>query len=173
MTMTDKLYSTLGPAARVVAVVSALARRDDPETTRLMDTAPMATYRAHDLEFRRLLNCTERMALHAALFIEPEVMRYVAHLGVLVHLTSGEGCDPDEFDRMTALIEDVGASIKAYWTAYADTCARIGVDPDELLRGVGAELSDHARILTRKAVAPDAELLASATDLMRQLSGRD
>ena len=173
MTVTDKLYSSLGPAQRVVAVVSAMARRDDPETTRLMDTAPMASYKAHDLEFWRLLHCAERMALHTALFIEPEVIRYVAHLGMLVHLTSGDGCDPGEFDRLTERVAEISASIKAYWLAYTATCADVGIDPDELLRGVGAELSDHARILTRKDVEPDPELLASATALMQQLSGRD
>ncbi|MBW4046998.1 MAG: hypothetical protein HIU89_03430 [Proteobacteria bacterium] len=172
MTMTDKLYSTLGPASRVVAVVSALARRDDSETARLMDTAPMATYRAHDLEFWRLMHCTERMALRTALLLEPEVIRYVAHLDMLDHLTSGDGCNPDEFDRLTECIAEISASIKAYWMAYADTCGSIGLDPDELLRGVGVDLSPHARILTRKEIAPDAELLASATDLMRQLAGR-
>ncbi|MDE2174817.1 MAG: hypothetical protein KGJ54_05985 [Betaproteobacteria bacterium] len=172
MTVTDKLYSTLGPAARVVAVVSAMARRDDPETTRLMQTAPLATYRAHDLEFWRLLHCAERMALHAALLIEPEVIRYVAHLGILVHMTSGDECGPEEFDRLTESIAEISASIRAYWLAYSDACADIGIDPDELLRGVGAELSDHARVLIAKDVEPDPELLASATDLMRQLAGR-
>ena len=172
MTVTDKMYSALAPAARVVAVVSALARRDDAETTRLMDTAPLATYRAHDLEFWRLLHCAERMALHTALFIEPEVIRYVAHLGMLVHLTSGEGCDPEAFDRLTERIAEISASIRAYWLAYSTTCAGISIDPDELLRGVGAELSDHARVLTAKDVEPDAELLESASALMRQLSGR-
>jgi hypothetical protein len=170
--MNDKAYSALGPAARVVAVVSAMARRDDPETTRLMQTAPLATYKAHDLEFWRLLHCAERMALHTALLIEPEVIRYVAHLGTLVHMTSGEGCDPEEFDRKYRAITEISASIKAYWLAYATTCASIGIDPDELLRGVGAELSDHARVLTAKDVEPDPELLASATALMRQLAGR-
>ena len=172
MTVTDKMYSALAPAGRVVAVVSAMARRDDAETTRLMNTAPLATYKAHDLEFWRLLHGAERMALHTALFIEPEVIRYVAHLGVLAHMTSGDGCDPEAFDRLTERVAEISASIKAYWLAYSTTCASIGIDPDELLRGVGAELSDHARILTRKEVEPDAELLASATDLMRQLSGR-
>ena len=170
--MTDKMYSTLGPAGRVVAVVSAMARRDDPETTRLLGTAPLATYKAHDLEFWRLLHGAERMALHTALFIEPEVIRYVAHLGMLVHMTSGDGCDPEAFDRLTERIAEISASIKAYWLAYSTTCASIGIDPDELLRGVGAELSDHARVLTAKDVEPDPELLASATSLMRQLSGR-
>lgn len=172
MTVTDKMYSSLGPAARVVAVVSAMARRDDPETTRLMDTAPMATYKAHDLEFWRLLHGAERMALHTALFIEPEVIRYVAHLGMLVHLTSGDGCAPEEFDSLAERISEISASIKAYWLAYSTTCADIGLDPDELLRGVGAELSGQARILTSKEVEPDAELLASASALLRQLSGR-
>ncbi len=172
MTVTDKMYSALAPDARVVAVIAAMARRDDAETTRLMDTAPLATYRAHDLEFWRLLHCTERMALHAALFIEPEVMRYVAHLGILVHLTSGDDCDPDKFDRVVEGIDEISAAVRAYWLTFTDTCAGISIDPDELLRGVGAELSDHARILTRKDVEPDAELLASASALMRQLSGR-
>jgi len=172
VTVTDKLYSALGPAARVVAVVSAMARRDDPETTRLMQTAPLATYKAHDLEFWRLLHCAERMALHTALLIEPEVIRYVAHLGILVHMASGEGCDPDEFDRLTERLTEISASIKAYWLAYSDACASIGIDPDELLRGVGVELSSHARVLTAKDTEPDPELLASATTLMRQLAGR-
>ena len=172
MTVTDKLYSALGPAARVVAVVSAMARRDDPETTRLMQTAPLATYKAHDLEFWRLLHCAERMALHTALLIEPEVIRYVAHLGILVHMASGEGCDPDEFDRLTERLTEISASIKAYWLAYSDACASIGIDPDELLRGVGVELSSHARVLTAKDAEPDPALLASANDLMRQLAGR-
>ena len=171
MTVTDKLYSTLAPAARVGAVVAAMSRRDDPETTRLMDTAPMATYKAHDLEFWRLLHCAERMALHTALLIEPEVIRYVAHLGMFVHLTNGDQCDPDEFDRLAERLAEISAIIKAYWIAYAETCASIGIDPDELLRGVGAELSSHARVLTAKDVEPDPELLASATDLMRQLAG--
>jgi hypothetical protein len=171
-TLNDKLYSVLTPHQRVVAMFAALARRDDAEATRLGDTAPVYSYRAHDLEFRRLLNCAERMALHAVLFVETEVVRYVAHLGMLVHMTSGDGCDPDEFDRLTERIEEIRASIRAYWLAYADTCASIGLDPDELLRGVGAELSSHARVLTRKDVEPDAELLASASDLMRQLAGR-
>ena len=172
MTVTDKLYSTLGPAARVVAVVSAMARRDDPETTRLMQTAPLATYKAHDLEFWRLLHGAERLALHTALLIEPEVIRYVAHLGILVHMASGEGCDPDEFDRLTERLTEISASIKAYWLAYSDACASIGIDPDELLRGVGVELSSHARVLTAKDAEPDPELLASSTALMRQLAGR-
>jgi hypothetical protein len=172
VTVTDKLYSALGPAARVAAVVAAMARRDDPETTRLMQTAPLATYKAHDLEFWQMLHCAERLALHAALLIEPEVVRYVVHLGTLVHLTSGEGCDPEAFERMTEGIKEITASIKAYWLAYTETCADIGIDPDELLRGVGAELSSNARLLTAKDVEPDPELLASATDLMRQLSGR-
>jgi aspartokinase len=172
MTVTDKLYSTLGPAQRVVAVVSAMARRDDPETTRLMQTAPLATYRAHDLEFWRLLHCAERMALHAALLIEPEVIRYVAHLGILVHMTSGDECGPEVFDRLTESIAEISASIRAYWLAYSETCASIGIDPDELLRGVGVELSSHARVLTAKDTEPDPELLASATTLMRQLAGR-
>lgn len=172
MTVTDKLYSALGPAARVVAVVSAMARRDNPETTRLMDTAPLATYRAHDLEFWRLLHSAERMALHTALFIEPEVIRYVAHLGTLVHMTSGEGCDPEAFDRLTERLKEISASVRAYWLAYSTTCASIGIDPDELLRGVGVELSSHARVLATKDTEPDPALLASASDLMRQLSGR-
>ena len=170
--LTDKLYSALTPSQRVAAMIAALGRRDEAEAERLGDTAPVHTYRAHDLEFRRLLNCAERMALHAALLIEPEVIRYVAHLGMLVHLTSGDGCDPDEFDRLAERIEEIATSIKAYWIAYADTCASIGIDPDELLRGVGAELSDHARILTRKEVEPDPELLESARTLMHQLAGR-
>jgi hypothetical protein len=172
MTVTDKMYSALASDARVVATIAAMARRDDAETTRLLDTAPLATYRAHDLEFWRLLHCAERMALHAALFIEPETVRYVAHLGMLVHMTSGDGCDSEAFETLAERIAEISASIRAYWLAYTTTCAGIGLDPDELLRGVGAELSDHARILTRKEVEPDAELLASATDLMRQLSGR-
>ncbi|WP_156030154.1 hypothetical protein [Thiomonas sp. FB-Cd] len=169
--LTDKMYSTLTPQQRVVAMIAALGRRDEAEADRLGDTAPVHTYRAHDLEFRRLLNCAERMALHAALLIEPEVIRYVAHLGLLVHMTTGDECDPDEFDRLTERIEEVAASIKAYWIAYADACASIGLDPDELLRGVGAELSSHARVLTAKDVEPDPELLTSASDLMRQLAG--
>ena len=170
--LTDKLYSALTPSQRVAAMVAALARRDDAEAERLGDTAPVHTYRAHDLEFRRLLNCAERMALHAALLIEPEVIRYVAHLGMLVHLTSGDGCDPDEFDRLAERIAEITAAVRSYWIAYADACASIGIDPDELLRGVGAELSEHSRVLTRKEVEPDPELFASATDLMRQLAGR-
>jgi len=172
VTVTDKLYSTLAPAARVVAVVSALARRDDPETTRLMQTAPLATYKAHDLEFWRLLHGAERMALHTARLIEQEVTVYVARLGMQVHAAGGDECDPEAFDRMTESIKELSASIKAYWLAYADTCAGIGLDPDELLRGVGAELSSHARLLTGKDAEPDPELLASASDLMRQLAGR-
>ncbi len=111
------------------------------------------------------------MALHAALLIEPEVIRYVAHLGMLVHMTSGDGCNPDAFERVVERIAEISASIKAYWMAYADTCASIGLDPDELMRGVGAELSPHARVLTAKDVEPDTELLARATELMRQLAG--
>ncbi len=171
-TINDRLYSTLTPQQRVVAMFAALARRDEAECTRLGDTAPVYSYRAHDLEFRRLLNCTERMALHTALLIEPEVIRYVAHLGMLVHLTSGDDCDPEQAEQIIARIEEISASIKSYWLAYSDTCAGIGIDPDELLRGVGAELSDHARILTRKDAEPNAELLASASNLMRQLAGR-
>nr|WP_288121121.1 hypothetical protein [Thiomonas sp.] len=171
-TIDDRLYSTLTPPQRVAAMVATLARRDDAEAQRLGDTAPVYAYRAHDLEFRRLLSCAERMALHAALLIEPEVIRYVAHLGVLVHMTSGEDCDPDEFDRLAERIAEIKAAVRAYWLAYADACAEIGIDPDELLRGVGADLSDHARILTRKEVEPDPELLESATELMRQLAGR-
>ena len=172
MTVTDKLYSALAPAARVVAVVSAMARRDDPETTRLMQTAPLATYKAHDLEFWRLLHCAERMALHTALLIEPETMRYTAALGALIHCASSDNeFTPDEAETLLQTIARIGASIRGYWLAFTTTCAGIGLDPDELLRGVGAELSDHARTLTRKEVEPDAELLASAADLMRQLSG--
>ena len=171
MTVTDKLYSTLAPAARVVAVASALARRDDAEASRLIDTAPLATYKAPDLEFWRLMHCAERMALHTALLIEPEVIRYVAHLGTLLHLTSGDDCDRDSFERMIERIAEINATVKAYWMAYAATCASIGLDPDELLRGVGAELSPHARVLTAKNVEADPELLASATELMRQLAG--
>lgn len=171
-TINDRMYETLTPQQRVVAMIAALARRDDAEADRLGDTAPVHTYRAHDLEFRRLLSCAERMALHAALLIEPEVIRYAAHLGMLVHLTSDDECDPDEFDRLTARIEEVSGCIRAYWLAYAAACADIGIDPDDLLRGVGAGLSGHARILTRKEVEPDPELLESATELMRQLAGR-
>ena len=174
MTVTDKMYSALASDARVVAVIAAMARRDDAETTRLMDTAPLASYRAHDLEFWRLLHCAERMALHTALLIEPETMRYTAALGALIHFARAEEGEftPDEAESLLQSIAKIGARIKAYWLAYTTTCADIGLDPDELLRGVGAELSDHASILTRKEVGPDAELLASATDLMRQLSGR-
>lgn len=171
--MTDKLYSTLGPAARVVAVVSAMARRDDPETTRLMDTAPLATYRAHDLEFWRLLHCAERMALYTLILIEQEATRYVAGLGALVHMTSGEECDPEAFDRLSERIAEISASAKAYWVAYTAECDEIGIDPHDLLRGMGTELSPHARVLTQKDVELDTELLESATTLMRQLSGRD
>jgi hypothetical protein len=171
-TINDRLYSTLTPQQRVVAMFAALARRDESECTRLGDTAPVHSYRAHDLEFRRLLNCTERMALHTALLIEPEVVRYVAHLGMLVYLTSDDDADPDKCERVVERIAEISGAIRTYWLAYSGACADIGIDPDELLRGVGAELSDHARVLTRKDVEPDAELLASSTDLMRQLSGR-
>lgn len=101
-------------------------------------------------------------------------MRYTAALGALIHFASAENDEftPDEAENLLQSIARTGAGIRAYWLAFTTTCADIGLDPDELLRGVGAELSDHARILTRKEVEPDAELLASATDLMRQLSGR-
>ncbi len=87
-------------------------------------------------------------------------------------MTSGDECGPEEFDRLTESITEISASIRAYWLAYATTCADIGLDPDELLRGVGVELSSHARVLTAKDTEPDPELLASASELMRQLSGR-
>ena len=172
MSITDKLYSTLGPAARVVAVVSAMARRDDAEATRLMDTAPQATYKAHDLEFWRLLHCAERMGLHTALFIEPEAARYMAALGMLVYMVKTDDADIQEVDGLIESLERIAAHVKSYWTAYTKTCADIGIDPDELLRGVGAELSEYARVLVNKTADPAPELLESATDLMRQLAGR-
>ena len=172
MNLSDKLYATLTPSQRVAAMVAALARRDDSEAERLGDTAPVHTYRAHDLEFRRLLNCAERMALHTALLIEPEVIHYIVYLGVLVHMTSRDDFDPAEFDRLTERIAEISTAVRAYWTAYAETCASLSIDPDELLRGVGADLSAHARMLTRKEVEPDPELLESARTLMHQLAGR-
>ena len=170
--LTDKLYSTLTAQQRVAAVVSAMSRRDDPETTRLMETAPIATYKAHDLEFWRLLHCAERMALHAALFIEPETARYLAALGMLVYMVKTDDADPQEVDGLIESLGRIAAQVKAYWTAYAKTCADIGMDPDELLRGVGAELSDWARMMVNKNADPEPDVLESATDLMRQLAGR-
>ncbi|SCC92432.1 hypothetical protein THIX_20482 [Thiomonas sp. X19] len=175
MSINDKLYSTLGPAARVVAVVSAMSRRDDAETTRLMDTAPMATYKAHDLEFWRFLHCAERMALHTALFIEPAVTLYVsrlASLGILVHQDGG-AFDVEAAERLVEAANEAVANIKAYWTAYTTTCADIGLEPVELLASVGAALSPTAKMLTGKDVEPEPELFASASALMRQLAGRE
>lgn len=170
--LTDKLYATLTPSQRVAAMVAALARRDDAEAERLGDTAPVYSYRAHDLEFRRLLNCAERMALHMALLIEQEVIRYVVYLGVLVHDSRDGDCEHIAPDRLTERVTEISAAVKAYWTAYSNTCASLGIDPDELLRSVGVDLSAHARILTRKAIEPDPDLLESASTLMHQLAGR-
>lgn len=173
MSINDKLYSTLGPAQRVVAVVSAMARRDDPETTRLMDTAPVSRYQAQDLEFWRRLRCAERMGMHALVMIEQEATTYLhrlAAMGILVHQPD---FDLDMAHRLEALLTEAVASIKAYWLAYATTCADIGLEPVELLASMGVALSPAARMLTEKETEPDAELLASASALMQQLSGRN
>ena len=172
MSITDKLYSTLGPAARVVAVVSAMARRDDAEATRLMDTAPLATYKAHDLEFWRLLHCAERMALHAALFIEQDAVLYVSRLGMLTALLHQDGYELDQGQTLLDAMDERKAFIAASWAAYATTCEQIGIEPLELLASVGVALSPVAKMLTAQDVEPDSELLGSASELMRQLSGK-
>jgi len=174
MTVTDKLYSTLAPSARVVAVASAMARRDDAETTRLLDTAPLATYKAHDLEFWRLLHGAHRMALHAALLIEQDALLYVAGLGVLTGLLRQIDGDIEEAERLMDGMNDAVVSAKSYWQAYTATCAEIGLEPLELLAAMGVELSSVARmLLTEKEGEPDPELLASASEMMRILAGRD
>lgn len=129
-------------------------------------------YKAHDLEFWRLLHCAERMALRTALFIEPEAVRYAAALGMLVYMVKTEDADIEQVEGLIESLERIAASIAAYWLAYTTACADIVLDPDELLRGVGAELSEYARVLVNKNADPAPALLESATDLMRQLSGR-
>ncbi len=174
MTVTDKLLATLTAEQRVSAVFSAMARHDGAETARLMDTAPLATYKARDLEFWRLLHCAERMALHTALLIETEATHYAVVVGSFVQaVTRKDGCDPDEFDRLDARITEILGSAKAYWLAYAETCASIGLDPDELLQGAGVELTPHARLVIGKDVQPEPELLESARVLMQTLAGRE
>ncbi|SCC95423.1 hypothetical protein THIX_90192 [Thiomonas sp. X19] len=171
MNLHEKLYSTLTPQQRAVAMFAALARRDDAECDRLNESAPVYTYRAHDLEFRRLLTSSTFMALHTALFIEPEVARYLGCLASMAMLGLDDDVDVDEFNAVQDRFKRIGASVKAYWLAYAETCAGMGIDPDELLRGIGVELSEHARALIGKDVEPDPVLLASASELMGQLAG--
>ena len=61
-----KHYDHLEPEERLVAVLSALARRDEPEATRLADSCPRATYTSGDPAFfDRLFLALDAAALAA------------------------------------------------------------------------------------------------------------
>ena len=112
------------------------------------------------------------MALHAALFIEQDAVLYVSRLGMLTALLHQSGYEINEAETMMDAMREAKESIAASWTAYATTCASIGIEPLELLASVGLALSPVAKMLTAQDVEPDSELLGSASELMRQLSGR-
>ena len=112
------------------------------------------------------------MALHAALFIEQDAVLYVSRLGMLTALLHQDGYELDQGQTLLDAMDERKAFIAASWAAYATTCEQIGIEPLELLASVGVALSPVAKMLTAQDVEPDSELLGSASELMRQLSGK-
>src|SRR5580658_5737426 len=69
----DNQYAKFTPEERVRLTIAALSRGDEPDASRLWQTSPRYTYRAHDLEYTQRVNV---LILLGTVFFEKCVWHY-------------------------------------------------------------------------------------------------
>ena len=129
--VTDKTYRTLSPKERLRAVVSACARNDFTEASRLVDTCPQKKYRMPDADFgyplRALMNIAQSHELHL----------YRCALGVTLGTLMAD-CFEDgskgaeHAERLTLVSGQVLAARIVAWKRF---CSGLGIPEEDIRAG--------------------------------------
>lgn len=164
MKLTDKAYQSIAPHQRAAATVAAIARADNPEATRLWNTAPRLAGWMADPQFTELMRSFERMALRVALSIEQDAGDSLLCFAMVERGLNHDGeFTPDELGKLQARGKAARGSAAATWQAFAEICQRHGIDPADTLDVFGASLSSKGRDLL------DNEPTPAILDAMREL----
>lgn len=137
--LADKVYATLTPTQRASAFVSALARKDFTESRRLKETAPVYSYRTHDLMFFHAMDRGLVLATIAGSAMERAMITGLSALlavgqEVIADLQAPNiPYDGKPGDAMIALYIACERTIRMTWAAYAEAATLAGFDPQELL----------------------------------------
>jgi hypothetical protein len=146
----NKLYGQLLPRERLPLIMAASLRGDEPERSRLTQTAPKALYRLPDY------HGPADALRHLALVQHARVLERATHFYQALALLAGPAEDADGEDSPRRILRT--ARLLAYalvtevdgWRAF---CAKLAIDADQLVRA----LDSHA---TAKEAEEEARELA-------------
>jgi hypothetical protein len=135
MKLTDRHYEQFKPLERIALFWDAMGRKDLPEVDRLIATCPEKTYRMSDAAYTEGVRAIHDCCLHALLMIEQASGKALACLSMALATAIGESSDENEaFSKSTERYEMARGRALAYWEAWREFCAGVGVDSDAVMR---------------------------------------
>ncbi|PCI52973.1 MAG: hypothetical protein COB36_14030 [Alphaproteobacteria bacterium] len=146
MIIKSTIYENLKPEQRLVASIEALARHDDVEHEKLVQSCPQKTYKGADYSYSGTLQGLVSMSLS----VEYDIMREALSMVAVMSARS---------DYVDEVVEGCMQAISNIRTAWSEALKEIGIDVesmDKLSQGVRHPIID--KILNEEL--PEANVVA-------------